>query len=70
MQVPQEDDGERGADEVCEEGEDALSDEYVHDCLLGHAFSGISEVPDFVHGIALEDFEEEEGEVGDDEEGD
>ena len=41
VQVPQEDDGERRADEVCEEGEDALGDEYVHDCLLGHAFSGI-----------------------------
>ena len=70
MQVPEEDDGEGGADEVCEEGEDALGDEDVHDCLFGHAFSGNAEVIDFVHGDALEDFEEEEGEVGDYEEGD
>ena len=70
MQVPEEDDGEGGADEVCEEGKDALGDEDVHDCLLGHAFSWVGEVPDFVHGVALEDLEEEEGEVGDYEEGD
>ena len=70
VQVSKKDDGESGADEVCDEGEDALSDEDVHDCLFGHAFSGNAEVPDFVHGDALEDFEEEEGEVGDYEEGD
>ena len=70
MEVPQEDDGEGGADEVGDEGEDALRDEYVHDHLQGEAVAGFAQVPDFADGVALEDNEEEEGEVGDDEEGD
>ena len=70
MEVPQEDDGEGGADEVGDEGEDALRNEYVHDHLHGKAMARFAQVPDFVDGVALEDVEEEEGEVGDDEEGD
>ena len=68
LELPQQDDGEGGADEVGGEGEDALRDEYVHHRCLGETFSGVVEVPHFVHGAALEDVEEEEGEVGEDEE--
>lgn len=70
MQVPQEDDGEGGADEVGDEGEDALGDEDVHYGFRGEAFPGVVEVPDFVDRGALEDGQEEEGEVGDYEEED
>lgn len=42
VEVPQEDDGEGGADEVGDEGEDALGDEYVHDHLQGEAMAGFA----------------------------
>ena len=70
FEVPQQDDGESGADEVGEEGEDALRDQDVHDHLRRETCSRCAQVPDFVHGAALEDVEEEEGEMGDDEEAD
>ena len=70
FEVAQQDDGEGGADEVGDEGEDGLRDEYVHDGLRREAVAGVIEVPDFVDGVALEDVEKEEGEVRDDEEGD
>ena len=55
VEVPQEDDGEGGADEIGDEGEDALRDEYVHDHLQGEAMAGFAQVPDFADGVALED---------------
>ena len=42
MEVPEEDDGEGGADEVGGEGEDALGDEYVHDHLEGEAVAWLA----------------------------
>lgn len=53
FEVPQEEDGEGGADEVGGEGEDALCDEYVHDCSRGETVPLVVEVPDFVHGAAF-----------------
>ena len=70
VQVPEEEDGESGAEEVGQEGYGALGDEDVHDGLRREARSGLALVPDFGDGVALEDDEEEEGEVGGYEEGD
>ena len=70
VQVPEQDDGERGAGEVGEEGQDALGDDDVHDGLEGEAVALFAEVPGLGNRVALEDDEEEEGEVGKDEEGD
>lgn len=55
VEVPQKHDWKGGADEVGDEGEDALRDEYVHYHLPREALSGLAQVPGFVHGVALED---------------
>lgn len=46
-----------------------MRDQYVHDCLLRETSPLVVQVPDFVDGAALEDVQEEEGEMGHDKEG-